>query len=742
MGFADVRVMPAKYLNLRQTVRRRSPPEPGKTTEAQIARINALTAAGRTNWFGLMAYLVFAFITALGVSDADFFIPSRQTRLPLVNVDIPTKSFFYFAPILAVALYAYLHLHIRKATAALCEVPPTVDGTPLERHISPWLLNDLVLRRRRDGSSDRMPMDWLATITTVALIWFAGPFVISAIWVRSWPAHDEWMTTIAGLCLTLSLYAGHASWAHMNRGLPSRRWRLPDPAHDALLVLVAGVVIALGTVKTEWGKVPDPKAKPWQDFRADLATEWRPLWEDGGDELAGVPSLALASFGRALSIALSPRWLTELTSARLAETQFSALPPDQNDPAAARHRYRADWCARNDLDTRVCGGSTVAGEDALAALNAARESWCGERGYPTGTCTARFRELNQSFDAEWSAHRTALIAALDKPDLRGADLRGADLASASLTGVLLSHARLDGADLRDAQMEGANLGDAEMTGADFSDAQLADADLSLARMPAKLVSARMGGVDLRGAQMEGADLKGARMQGADLRGAQLEGAELKGAKLTGANLGGSSFEGAGTLIPFGDGNVVYIIETRGRELKLLEAQFQGANLSGAQLQWADLSGAKMEGADLEGADLEGAQLDYSRLMGTAGAPIVLQSTNLSGATNNGGALRFADLRSAIFSPTSDFRNAFADATVFLSTPEDRPCQWRHELSDEEFRARWRGWIDPGLSDHEFYARWRGWLALAPDAPSWVTLAPEEWLDVAPVPPPPGCVWQE
>lgn len=49
------------------------PPKPPETNQlnaqqdAQINRINDLTRAGRTTWFGLLAYLVFAYITVLGV---------------------------------------------------------------------------------------------------------------------------------------------------------------------------------------------------------------------------------------------------------------------------------------------------------------------------------------------------------------------------------------------------------------------------------------------------------------------------------------------------------------------------------------------------------------------------------------------------------------------------------------------------------------------------------------------------
>ena len=136
---------------------------------AHIARIDRLTDAGRVSWLGLMAYLVFVFITMLGVEDADFFIPSRQTQLPLVNVAIPTDAFFVFAPILGAALYVYLHLTVRKITGALCAAPARVDDLPLEHHLKPWLLVDLVLRWRGDRAMDRRPLDTLAALTVTYL---------------------------------------------------------------------------------------------------------------------------------------------------------------------------------------------------------------------------------------------------------------------------------------------------------------------------------------------------------------------------------------------------------------------------------------------------------------------------------------------------------------------------------------------------------------------------------------------
>jgi hypothetical protein len=365
-----------------------------------------------------------------------------------------------------------------------------------------------------------MPMDWLATLTTVALIWLAGPFVLAAIWIRSWPAHDEWMTTIAGLCLALAFYAGHTSWLRMTRGIePASRLRanLREARHvvaTALTVVAIPLVLVLGVVKTELRAVPDPDDRPGQRLRFDLSPGWQALWGNGGEGLAGLPPLAREAASGAWAIASSTDWASHLSTARLAEVQFSALPPEQNDPAAARHRYRAEWCARNDLSATVCGGSTIAGDDALAAFETARGAWCAERGYPEGNCAARFGELNQALENEWSAYRNALIEGIDKPDLRSADLRGADLASANLTGAQLSRARIDGANLQDAQMERADLREAQMERAGLRRAQL---------HRAVLWHAQLGGADLGEAKMEGANLGLAQLEGAGLRQARMEG---------------------------------------------------------------------------------------------------------------------------------------------------------------------------------------------------------------------------
>ena len=171
----------------------------------------------------MLAYLGFALVTTLGVEDIDFFVDSRQTELPLIGVSIPTFSFFVFAPVLGAALYAYLHLHIRKVTEALTEPPP--GHPPLEERIKPWLLNDFVLRQRRDSAIRPRPLDRLASLTTLLLVWCSGPIVLGLMWQRTWPAHVLWLSLLCAACLMTAAYAGSLSWTKMRADVGHRTTR-------------------------------------------------------------------------------------------------------------------------------------------------------------------------------------------------------------------------------------------------------------------------------------------------------------------------------------------------------------------------------------------------------------------------------------------------------------------------------------------------------------------------------------
>jgi hypothetical protein len=103
-------------------------PAPPDDPRAADRPSNQISAIARTSWLALLGYLAFIGVTLLGVEDADFFVPARQTDLPLVNVAIPTFSFFLFAPILGAALYAYLHIHLLKLWDAIAAAPSEIGS--------------------------------------------------------------------------------------------------------------------------------------------------------------------------------------------------------------------------------------------------------------------------------------------------------------------------------------------------------------------------------------------------------------------------------------------------------------------------------------------------------------------------------------------------------------------------------------------------------------------------------------
>ena len=453
-----------------------------------IEHLNTLTRVGRANWFGLMAYLAFAFVTVLSVRDVDFFVDTNPTQLPLIGVAIPTFSFFWAAPFLGTALYIYLHLHIRKVVDAAMDLNlHAPNGGWLEDHLTPWLLVDMLLLSRR-ASGDKSiirprPMDGMARIIAFVLVWAAGPFVALFFWWRSVPANEEGLTIWLGILFCLTLWAGLHSWFMYRDTLTKGHWSwrgLLEPLHwlDWLLrphwlkntvVVLATVVISwLGTEGGIARLITAPllervKPETFDDTRFDL-TPRRKRRLDLDDETTWTRDM------RDLDPPYEPsaadkrylwwwqwqdRWLDHpplkwswvLPRADMSNAVLSALPPEESNYLVARHKFRIDYCTRRGIGAEVCGRTPSSRYDPPAFEAAQRLVWCAEREQDEADCIQFFADLDKNMTAEWKQYRADRLFALPKPDLSGRDLRFANLRGSKLTGINLS----------DAQMEGANL---------------------------------------------------------------------------------------------------------------------------------------------------------------------------------------------------------------------------------------------------------------------------------------------
>jgi uncharacterized protein YjbI with pentapeptide repeats len=489
--------------------------------QRQIARINELSAIARTSWLALIAFLAYIGITLLAVEDADFFVPSRQTQLPIVGIAIPTFSFFVFAPLLATALYVYLHIHLLKLWDAIAETPPIVDGRPLGEHLHPWLVNDTMLRIKSRNAVTPRPLGRITDEASNVLVWSFGPLVLTGFWWRSMSAHSEWLTLLVALCLLVSLYVGFTNWWH---GVERLRggWEAPWQARWKKPV---GVIVAVGVIAVSW-----------------LRTEF--------ELLIDVETPVVGRW-------IGDRTISTLAPINLSGVDFVQLPPDWREPHTARHAFRETWCSREGVPMEICAQPETAPSAMSDVTKAKRVSWCGSTGvgnisdekYASDSCEEFFANLDSRFRYAWHAERSTSVANLDQIELSGRDLRraraplvsfvGADLVGLRLENAYLVGARLEGANLIQARLNGADLRWAIVESALLRGASLHGANLELAQLKgAQLSAARLDWANLRAAGLEDADLSNAYLRATDLRAARLNSTLLDGARLEGADLRG------------------------------------------------------------------------------------------------------------------------------------------------------------------------------------------------------------
>ncbi|KCV83249.1 hypothetical protein ATO10_00770 [Actibacterium atlanticum] len=455
-----------------------------------VERINAITRNARASWAGLVAVLLFVGVTLLGFEHIDFYGIDEQTTLPVVGVSVPTRFFFYAAPVLAAASYIYFHLYLLRLWSALATAPARIKGAPLSDATPVWLLLDaaLWLRNlvRRDGSSGERALEGISALVNIALAWGFGLVVVGYAWWISATARDLWMTGLTALMWLAMIATAISSLGTLWRRVAHNR--SPRPAYIATATFF--LCAPLLAFPSYW-RTTEPA--PWLPRPGEkVADDWQS------------PYPLLDPFAH-----LAPIYLV---GAEIVRKPEDWLPHDiQMD------EFRVNYCKRKAITPCILEGDT-----------------------------------QEAFDAEWQTRWQARLAALPKPkwhnpghakpDLRQANLTdsflaGIDLNNAQMQGTELSRAQMQGANLRKAMMQDTDLGSAQMQGAVLLEAEMNDADLRKANMQgADLREAKMQVAILSEAQMQRADLRDAKMQGAILSEAQMQRADLREAKMQGVKL--------------------------------------------------------------------------------------------------------------------------------------------------------------------------------------------------------------
>ena len=462
-----------------------------------IERIDTLVRKGSSAFFLLLTFLAFAVITLATVQDADFFLPARQTTLPILDADIPTVYLFYVAPPLILALYGNLHLQLMKLWESLGEALADLDSASLSRAAHPWLVVDMAFAYGHGTRAAGTPLDRMVGVVSGLVIFAATPLTLFLFWTRSMPRHDPALTLgVIGTCFWLSLVISVLSLTYLRHNIRHggpQPEALPPPSRPrrALAALLAGLIALFS-----WTSTGDSLI----DSAVELQTS---LMETFGDYPEDALENHRPAWARALSHSVLNRRPFTLARADLAGVTFTPKPEGWLlwDDA-----LRADWpawCDLHGVPGPLCAQIDPDPGSGPIKAPAAEEidlltPWCeAGSGHDAGgdlpRCLAFLDRLRQRYEQDWSHQRLYRIAALDAPDLSGADLRNADLSGAQMQGVTLAGAELQGANLSGALLQGADLRRAELQrtalqatelqGADLRGAELADTDLTQARLP-------------------------------------------------------------------------------------------------------------------------------------------------------------------------------------------------------------------------------------------------------------------
>ncbi|MGD1916079.1 MAG: hypothetical protein ACFCBV_07820 [Phycisphaerales bacterium] len=241
---------------------------PDDSVKRRLEHVAEVSKQARASWFLMLGFLAFAGVTLLGVEDADFFRYGASTDLPVLNIEIPTRSFFWVAPLLIAGFFVHLHLYLLKLWNAIALLPDTVDGHHTDACVFPWLITDWGLARRKLRRG--RPLCLLNDLIVLALVWILPVVILGLFWWRVIPIRDKPLIAWSGLlaCLVAAI-AAHALVASIaSLWFAGRRpidWDATTRIHRlvgkwwscGLFLFCAATILSISIDRVEYGLVFD-----------------------------------------------------------------------------------------------------------------------------------------------------------------------------------------------------------------------------------------------------------------------------------------------------------------------------------------------------------------------------------------------------------------------------------------------------------------------------------------------------
>lgn len=530
-----------------------------------IAQVDeGLKNAGKL-YLTLLSLCAFAVLVVVSTQDVQLVTNTGQADLPLINLKIPIKWFFFLTPVLIVLTFVTMHLHLFRAWEAMVKLPSVfADGLSIDQKVHPLFLNSIMISHLpRWKETPQVPFHRLQRTAGAFTAYFVPLAALVLIWGR-YLVKQQWTVSAAHLAtvgivgiLGLLFHSNSLSTARGDScGLLRSTWELRRKIRMTLMLT------ALGLSLCTFGAI---QRRAFSDFKD---ARW---------------------FGAQLD-SVGIRGYAELT-----EQDISTEKP-------------SDWKTMDVLMVEARAALMRPGMKAPSEKDVVKEA------------LHRMDIQIQKVKPARLAHESLRGAQAGETFLAKADLRGVDLTGANLSGADLSGVKLDGANLNRAILTGASLVRVDLPKTtDLKNAILDEADIRGAHLlKADLRIAHLGGADLRGADMRHANLEQAVLNKAILVGANLRGANMSRAKLIGAVLTSADLSEAD--LPDAWLSEANLVEAHLELADLHNARFTGTDLRGAGFQQADVSGANLKGAkNVLMAHWEGAEYtrqDYPKVKRT------------------------------------------------------------------------------------------------------------------------------
>ncbi len=495
-------------------------------SDTQKQAVKEIFSVAQTAFIGMLGFAAYFAVVLLITSDSDFILNSKETKLPVINVSLVTGRFFYIAPIVLAALYAYCHFFCIRLWSEVRRL----DGPTLTSEAPSTLISSIALCLKPDARSPRAMAGGRDG-------WARGGVIIAALllWILV-PALLVWS-------LFRTQAAPTASWLSTRAA--------PAPALPPILTVEVMTILCL-CLCAAFGAASLLSAAAIR--RPGLATG---MWPQILPTLAVFAALAASLWGR-----------PDLSEIRMERQNLAGLGSGWVFAAERREQFRTEWCDERGYEKKLCAVRTPKTVKARDRLLTQRRMYCrtAPQKRTPSFCDRLFADLDAEFAQEWDRLRRIELAGAPELDIDGRNLRDLRAAGSKFIHARMERAVLTGAKLRDADFEGATLLGAQLDGAEaftatFDRANLTRADLRYASLAsssfenAALIGADLTGADLSNAGMEDANLSsdgsrpGADLTATILRDARLVRADLTGAVLAGAILDRANLTGAIGLTP-------------------------------------------------------------------------------------------------------------------------------------------------------------------------------------------------